>query len=343
MIIVMSGRASEGDVAQVVARIEELGLSPHISAGSERTLVGVIGDDRPVDPETFRALDGVDKVLPVLAPYRLASHGLTDTTTVIDAGGVPFGGTDVIVMAGPCSIESRDQAMRIAEQLAALGVPVFRGGAFKPRTSPYSFQGMGEAGLEILAEIRDTYGMAVITEVMGAGEVEIVASHADILQIGTRNMQNYRLLEAVGEVRTPALVKRGMSSTIEELLLAAEYILAGGNHSVMVCERGIRTFEPSTRATFDVNAVPVLHSQTHLPVVVDPSHATGRADIIPDVSLAAIAAGADALLIEVHDEPERAMSDGAQSLRPPEFARFMERAVRVAAAVDRGILRRGTT
>lgn len=335
MIVVMRMSAAQGEIDAVLDRIRELGYEPHLSSGEERVIIGVVGNDRPVDKESFLSLRGVDSVLPILAPYKLASRDFKREDTVIEVGSARIGADGVVMMAGPCSVESRDQTLRVAEQLARMGVTVLRGGAFKPRTSPYSFQGLGEEALQILAEAREQFGMAIITEVMGSEEVDLVADYVDILQLGTRNMQNYRLLEAVGRTRTPVLLKRGMSSTIEELLLAAEYILSRGNHQVMLCERGIRTFETATRSTFDVNAVPVLKQLSHLPVVVDPSHATGRWDLISPISRAAVAAGADGLLVEVHDEPEKAMSDGAQSLRPDTFEEMLAQIARVAEAVDR--------
>ncbi len=338
MIIVMRMGAAADQIDAVVERIESSGYQAHRSIGEERTIIGVVGNDRPLDSEAFLAIEGVDSVMPILAPYKLASRDFHPADSVVTVGDIRFGGdSPIVAMAGPCSIESRDQAMRIAERLAEMGVKVFRGGAFKPRTSPYSFMGLGEDALKIMADVRDQFGMAIITEVMSPDEVELVAGYVDILQLGTRNMQNYRLLEAVGRQQVPVLLKRGMSSTIEELLLAAEYILAGGNSDVLLCERGIRTFETATRSTFDVNAVPVLKGLSHLPVVVDPSHATGRADLVTPVSRAAIAAGADALLIEVHDQPEAAMSDGAQSLRPEDFAELMDDCGRVAHAVHRSM------
>lgn len=339
MIIVMRMGVTAEHIDAVVERIELAGYSAHTSSGEERTIIGVVGNDRPLDSEAFLALEGVDSVMPILAPYKLASRDFHPADTVVEVRGVRIGGdADIAAMAGPCSIENRDQAMRIAEHLATRGVRIFRGGAFKPRTSPYSFMGLGEQALQIMADVRDEFGMAIITEVMSPDEVDLVAGYVDILQLGTRNMQNYRLLEAVGRQRIPVLLKRGMSSTIEELLLAAEYILSGGNSNVMLCERGIRTFEPSTRSTCDINAVPVLKGLSHLPVVVDPSHATGRSDLVIPVSRAAIAAGADALLVEVHDRPESALSDGAQSLRPDQFHTLLSDCARIAQAVDRGML-----
>lgn len=331
--------AASALVDAVIARIEGLDYRAHVSSGDERTIIGVIGNDRPLDPEDFLSIPGVERAVPILKPYKLASRDFHDAQSTIRVGPADIGGRDVVFMAGPCSVESREQALETARPLAGLGVPVFRAGAFKPRTSPYSFQGLGESGLQILAEVREETGMAIVTEVMAEDEVELVARYADVLQIGTRNMQNYRLLEAVGEQPAPVLLKRGMSATIEELLLAAEYILSRGNERVMLCERGIRTYETATRGTFDLNAVPLLRGLTHLPVVVDPSHATGRWDLVEDVTLGAIAAGADAVLIEVHPDPANAMSDGGQSLKPEKFEHLFERAARVAAAIGRDVAR----
>jgi 3-deoxy-7-phosphoheptulonate synthase len=329
--------ADAHEVGGVIQRIQELGFRPHVSSGAERVIVGIIGNDRPLDPENFLSLSGVEKVVPILQPYKLASRDFKPTDTVIRVNDALIGGQNVAFMAGPCSVESREQTFEIARQLRDMGVKILRGGAFKPRTSPYSFQGLGEEGLRILADVREQFGMSIITEVMAPDEIALVARYADILQIGTRNMQNYRLLEEVGRQSKPVLIKRGMSSTIEELLLAAEYVLSQGNTQVMVCERGIRTFERATRATFDLNAVPVLKQLTHLPVIADPSHGTGRWDLVTPVSLGAIAAGADGLIVEVHSHPDQAMSDGGQSLRPDKCARLLEESRRVAEAIGRGL------
>ncbi|MEO8288400.1 MAG: 3-deoxy-7-phosphoheptulonate synthase [Chloroflexota bacterium] len=337
MIVVMRMGADPHEVGAVIQRIQELGFRPHVSSGAERVLVGIIGNDRPLDPELFVSMGGVEKVVPILQPYKLASRDFQPVDTVIRVNDSLIGGRNVTVMAGPCSVESREQTFEIAAQLREMGIKIMRGGAFKPRTSPYSFQGMGEDGLKILADVRREFGMSIITEVMAPDEVALVAHYADILQVGTRNMQNYRLLEEVGRCSKPVLIKRGMSSTIEELLLAAEYVLSQGNTQVMLCERGIRTFERATRSTFDLNAIPVLKSLTHLPVIADPSHGTGRWDLVTPVSLGAVAAGADGLIVEVHSHPEQAMSDGGQSLRPDKCAALLDALGRVAAAVDRGI------
>jgi 3-deoxy-7-phosphoheptulonate synthase len=337
MVIVMQAHATEDEVAGVMAKIESLGFTPHVSPGSERTVIGVIGDERPVEPIVFEALPGVDRVVRILAPYKLASrefHPL-DRSIELPNGVRIGGGQEVIVMAGPCAVEGADQLGAAAEAVHAAGVRVLRGGAYKPRTSPYAFQGLGEKGLRLLREAADRFGMAVITEVLTPEDVPLVAEHAEVLQVGARNMQNYRLLRACGEADRAVVLKRGLGSTIDELLQAAEYILAHGNGQVAVCERGIRTFETATRFTLDINAVPVLKHATSLPVIVDPSHAAGKADLVPSIALAAVAAGADGLLIEVHPNPPEALSDGAQSLTPGAFSALMDGVGRVAAAVGR--------
>jgi 3-deoxy-7-phosphoheptulonate synthase len=337
MIVVMRMGADAHEVGGVIQRIKELGYRPHVSSGSERVVVGIIGNDRPLDAENFISLSGVEKVVPILAPYKLASRDFKPTDTVIRVNDALIGGDNVTFIAGPCSVESREQTFEVARQLRDMGVKIMRAGAFKPRTSPYSFQGMGEEGLQILADVRETLGMSIITEVMAPDEVALVGRYADILQIGTRNMQNYRLLEEAGRCGKPVLLKRGMSSTIEELLLAAEYILANGNSQVMLCERGIRTFERATRSTFDLNAIPVLKQLSHLPVIADPSHGTGRWDLVTPVSLGAVAAGADGLIVEVHSHPEQALSDGGQSLRPDKCRALLDDLKRIANAVGRGL------
>ncbi len=337
MVIVMRQGASQGEVGAIVSRIEELGYRAHLSQGVERTIIGVIGDERPLDPVAWEMLPGVENVVRILKPYKLASREFHPDNTVITLNGLQIGGEEVVVMAGPCSVESREQIMEAAQAVRDAGATILRGGAFKPRTSPYAFQGMGEPGLKLLREAADATGLLVVTEVMAPAEVSLVSQYADILQIGTRNMQNYALLHAVGEAHRPVLLKRGMSSTIEELLMAAEYILSHGNYRVMLCERGIRTFETYTRNTLDINAVPALKTLTHLPVIVDPSHATGRRELVEATSLAGIAAGADGLIVEVHGHPDRALSDGAQSLTPDQFAHMMRRLARVAEAVDRSL------
>ena len=337
MVIVMRQGATKREVGAVLAHIEDLGYRAHISQGVERTIIGVIGDERPLDPTAWEILEGVENVVRILKPYKLASREFHPDNTVITLNGVSIGGDEVVVMAGPCSVESREQIMDIAHAVRAAGATMLRGGAFKPRTSPYAFQGMGEAGLKLLREAADATGMLVVTEVMAPAEVPLVAQYADIFQIGTRNMQNYSLLHAVGEAHRPVLLKRGMSSTIEELLMAAEYILSHGNYRVMLCERGIRTFETFTRNTLDINAVPALKSLTHLPVIVDPSHATGNWQYVGPIAKAAVAAGADGVMIEVHNDPTHAMSDGPQSLTPDKFAALVGKLRAVAEAVERKI------
>jgi 3-deoxy-7-phosphoheptulonate synthase len=346
MIVVIAEGATPDQLAAVVARIEQLGARAHVSAGTERTVVGVLGEGLADARQQLAAMAGVERVVRIAAPYKLASRALHPHDTVVRVRDVEIGGSEVVAMAGPCSIESREHALQLARRLHAAGVRVFRGGAFKPRTSPYAFQGMGLEGLEVLAEVRDELGMVTVTEVMAPEQVADVAAHADVLQIGTRNMQNYRLLEAVGEAGKPVLLKRGMSATIEELLLAAEYVLARGNDQVLLCERGIRTFEPSMRGTFDLGAVALLRELTHLPVIADPSHATGRRDLVTPVALGAIAAGAHGVIVEAHDTPEEAVSDAAQTIDLAQLDQLLDSAGLVAAATGRSLdaaRRRATT
>jgi 3-deoxy-7-phosphoheptulonate synthase len=335
MIIIMKMGASQNQIDSVVQRVEGLGFQSHLSRGEERTIIGVIGDERPVDKDSLGRMGGVERVVPILRPFKLASRDFQPSDTVFQLNGHSIGGQRVIVMAGPCAVESRDQIIETAHTVKEAGAHLLRGGAFKPRTSPYSFQGLGEEGLKYLAEAREATGLAIVTEVMAPEQVPLVAGYADVLQLGTRNMQNYALLHAVGESGKPVLLKRGMMSTIEELLMSAEYILSHGNRRVMLCERGIRTFETYTRNTLDINAVPVLKELTHLPVIVDPSHATGKWRLVNATSKAAVAAGADGLIIEVHPHPELAVSDGAQSLRPTRFAELMDQLRPIAEAVSR--------
>jgi 3-deoxy-7-phosphoheptulonate synthase len=335
MIIVMKRTATDDDVQRVMERVEELGLRTHVSQGEERLIIGLIGDERPVSRAAFERIEGVERVMRVLFPFKLASRDFKPEDTVIPLNGTRIGDRAVVVMAGPCAVEDRVQMREVAQALKEVGVKILRGGAFKPRTSPYSFQGLGREGLELLAEVRDEFGLAIVTEVMSPEDVPLVAQYADILQVGTRNMQNYALLHTVGDSGKPVLLKRGLMSTLQELLMSAEYILSHGNYRVMLCERGIRTFEPFTRNTFDINAIPALKGLTHLPVIGDPSHGTGKWDLVGAVSRAAVAAGADGLLIEVHPHPSRALSDGAQSLRPEAFAHLMAELKAVAQAVGR--------
>jgi 3-deoxy-7-phosphoheptulonate synthase len=335
MVIVMQEGATAKQIAGVVARVETLGYRAHLVQGEERTIIGVIGDDRPIDRAAFELLDGVEKTVPILKPFKLASRSMHPQDSVVSLDGIKIGGPPIVIMAGPCAVESRAQIIETALAVKEAGARALRGGAYKPRTSPYSFQGLGEEGLELLAEARQVTGLPVVTEVMAPEQVPLVMKYADMLQIGARNMQNYALLHAVGEANHPVLLKRGMMSTIEELLMSAEYILSHGNMRVVLCERGIRTFEKYTRNTTDINAIPVIKQQSHLPVVLDPSHGTGKWEYVSAVAKAGIAAGADGLIIEVHPRPEEAASDGAQSLKPEKFAQLVREVRRVAEAVDR--------
>jgi 3-deoxy-7-phosphoheptulonate synthase len=338
MVIVLHAHATEEEIETVKLRVDELGFHPAVSTGSERTIIGVIGDERPIDPEVFEVLPGVERVVRILKPFKLASRDFHPENRVIELpGGARLGGEAVTMIAGPCAVENREQVEAAAEVVSAAGVKILRGGAFKPRTSPYSFQGLGEKALIMLREAADLHGMAVVTEVVQPVDVPLVAEYADMLQIGARNMANFALLQAAGTGGKPVLLKRGLGSTVDELLQAAEYILANGNENVAVCERGIRTFETATRFTLDINAIPVLKQLTSLPVVVDPSHATGQSSLVMPVALAGVAAGADALIIEVHPNPGAALSDGAQSLTPPQFFELMRAVGRVAGAIGRGV------
>ena len=338
MIIVLKSGTSEADVADVERRIRAMGYRPHTIHGELRNVIGAIGDDRGKERlRSLESLECVESVTPILQPFKLASREVKRTNTQVPVGPALVGGRDIVVMAGPCSVESRWQVLEVATRVKAAGARVLRGGAFKPRTSPYAFQGLEEEGLKLLAEARRETGLPVITEVMEPDKVDVVAEHSDVLQIGARNVQNFSLLRRVGEAGKPVLLKRGMSTSIQEWLLSAEYILAGGNPNVILCERGIRTFETATRFTLDLNAVPVLKKLTHLPVVVDPSHGTGHWEYVESMAMAGIAAGADGLLIEVHPKPEEALSDGPQSLKPDRFAALMARVRKVAQAVDRDL------
>jgi len=342
MIVVMKKGATSQEIGEVIRRVEQAGYEAHLSQGVERTIIGIIGDGRPLSGDNISLWPGVERALPILKPFKLASRDFHPQDTVVPINGVKIGGQEIVVMAGPCAVESREQIHETAQALKTSGVKILRGGAFKPRTSPYDFQGLGKEGLRLLRQVKEEFDLLVVTEVMSPGDIELVAQYGDILQIGARNMQNFSLLHAVGETRYPILLKRGMSSTIEELLMAAEYILSRGNQRVILCERGIRTFENYTRNTFDISAIPALKSLTHLPVVADPSHATGRWELVAAVARAAVAAGADGLLIEVHPHPEEALSDGAQSLTPERFACLMEELRRVAKAVGRSLSGKGT-
>ncbi|HOO38565.1 MAG TPA: 3-deoxy-7-phosphoheptulonate synthase [Deltaproteobacteria bacterium] len=339
MIISMKRGATPEQIDHVKELIEEFGYRVHESRGSERVVFGAIGDERGKERLTcLEAQPGVEKVIPILAPYKLASRETKPESTIIDLGlGVKVGNRKLLVIAGPCAVESQEQIMTVAKALKDSGAQMLRGGAFKPRTSPYAFQGLKDDGLVLLAQAKEQYGLPVITEVMDIASIEVISEYADCLQVGARNIQNFQLLKQVGKTNKPVLLKRGMSTTIEEFLMSAEYVLASGNSNVILCERGIRTFETATRNTLDISAVPVLKERTHLPVVVDPSHGTGHARYVAPMAFAAIAAGADGLMIEVHPKPEEALSDGPQSLRPHEFKDLMEGIRRVAIAVNRDV------
>ena len=339
-IIVLGSEATEEDIRHIVKKLESRGLQAHISKGTERTIIGAIGDTSKVTEEeedSFRAAPGVENVVRIVKPFKLASREFQKENTVISVRGILIGSKKIPVMAGPCAVENRTVLTGIAEKVKAAGATFLRGGAFKPRTSPYAFQGLGEEGLQYLAEAREKTGLPIITEIMDPRDMDAINNYTDIIQIGARNMQNFRLLLEVGSSDKPVLLKRGLSSTIKEWLMSAEYIMSRGNHNVMLCERGIRTFETATRNTLDLSAVPVLKELTHLPVVVDPSHGVGKRSLVAPMAKAAIAAGADALIIEVHSNPEEAMSDGDQSLKPEQFEQLMKEMKLVAAAVGREI------
>jgi 3-deoxy-7-phosphoheptulonate synthase len=335
----MKPGATAAEIGAVIRKAESLGCKTHPIYGDNRTVVALVGDLTRITRDIFDQMDGVLQTMRIQEPYKLLSRTTRPENSIIDVaeGRVHIGGAPVVVMAGPCSVESRDQIIEIAHAVKAAGATVLRGGAFKPRTSPYDFQGLGLKGLEYLADARAATGLPIITEVMREEQVQMVAEYSDILQIGARNMQNYGLLQAVGKQQKPVMLKRGISGTIRELLMCAEYIVSNGNYQVMLCERGIRTYETATRNTFDLNAVPVLKQQTHLPVVADPSHGTGLRELVPAMSRAAVAAGADALILEVHPDPDNAVSDGRQSLTLEDFAALMQSLRRVAEAVDRTI------
>ncbi len=337
MVVVMSERATEEQVQNVVAHLVEMGYDVHRSTGALRTVVGAVGGSRRGDPGLLEVLDGVQEVLRITEPYKLASRTFKPDDTVITIDDLRIGGDEVIVMAGPCSAESEGQVMATAAAVKRGGAKVLRGGAFKPRSSPYSFQGLGEEGLKMLRAAADEHDMKLVSEVMDVSQIEMVGTYAHIYQVGARNMQNYTLLRELGKVRKPVLLKRGISATIEEWLLSAEYVLSGGNTDVMLCERGIRTFESYTRNTLDISAIPVVKALSHLPILVDPSHGTGRRDKVASMARAAVAAGADGLIIEVHCEPDKALSDGAQSMYPAQFDRLMAELRIIAPAIGRGI------
>lgn len=337
MIVVMKADATAAQIEHIAAHITALGLKPQVIQGTHQTVIAAIGEEREGLTEVLEPGEGVEKVLPIMAPYKRASSELKRERSVVKTRGLEVGGRRVAVIAGPCSVEDEDQIVVLARKLEELGATGLRGGAFKPRTSPYSFQGHKELGLKMLAMARAETGLAIVTEVMAPEHVPMVAEYADVLQIGARNMQNYQLLQAVGDCGKPALLKRGMSATLDEFLLAAEYILDRGNPHVILCERGIRTYEDHTRFTLPLATVPYLHDKSHLPVVVDPSHGTGKSRLVAPMARAAIAAGADGLMVEVHDDPEHAVSDGAQTITPAGFQQMMEQCRRIAEAVDRSL------
>jgi 3-deoxy-7-phosphoheptulonate synthase len=338
MVIVMHEGATDEQIQHVIDRVIASGFDVHRSTGASHTVLGAVGVHRDFDHRDFELLEGVREVVRITQPFKLASRQFKPQGTVIDLGrGVTIGGTDIVVAAGPCSVESREQIHAVAEAVAKSGARILRGGAFKPRTSPYAFQGLGEKGLQLIREAADKFNLFVVSEVMDPSQIEMMGKYVDIFQVGARNMQNYFLLRALGEVQKPVLLKRGMSATIEELLLSSEYILSGGNYQVILCERGIRTFDTYLRNTLDIAAIPVIQKLSHLPIVADPSHGTGRRDKVPPMARAAVAAGADGLLIEVHNDPDHALSDGAQSLTPSEFSQLMSEIRIIAPAVGRRI------
>jgi len=335
VVVVMNRSATEEQIQAVVERLKELGFGIHLSRGVEVTIIGAIGDDKKLNGVPLEAMEGVEKVVPILQRFKLPSREFKQVDTVIELNGVRIGGEEITVMAGPCAVESREQLLETARAVKAAGATMLRGGAFKPRTSPYSFQGLEKEGLELLAEARAETGLLIVTEVMDQRSVELVSEYADVLQIGARNMQNFYLLREVGKSDKPVLLKRGLSSTIEEWLMAAEYIMSAGNYSVILCERGIRTYETMTRNTLDLSAVPTVKQVSHLPIIVDPSHGTGKWRLVSPMAKAAVAAGADGIMVEVHPEPQRAWSDGPQSLTPEHFRELMHELGVVAQAVGR--------
>ena len=337
MIIVLKPQATEAQIQHVIDRVEQLGLRAHLSRGTYRTVIGVIGDESKISSEPLEAIPGVASVVPILPPYKLASIEAQPEPTVVDVAGVKIGGGHLAMIAGPCAVENVERMDAIAGAIKAAGANILRGGAFKPRTSPYAYQGMGEAGLKVLREVGDRHGMPIVTEVMDPRRVELVYRYTDMFQVGARNMQNFNLLTEVGQTRKPVLLKRGMSATVKDLLMSAEYILSEGNSTVVLCERGIKGFDPATRNLFDVAAVPLCKSLSHLPIIVDPSHATGRPDLIPACALAGVAAGADGVHIEVHNCPEEALSDGPQALMPNQYAELASQIVRLAALLGKSI------
>ncbi len=337
MIVILKSDASEEQLQHVIERIESLGLKAHLSRGTFRTIIGVIGDESKINLDSLRSISGVHEVVPILPPYKLASKEAHPLPSIIDVAGVKIGGGSLAMIAGPCAVEEPERMHNIARAVKAAGANIFRGGAYKPRTSPYAFQGSGEDGLKILREVGDAHGMPIVTEVMDPRTVEVVDRYTDMIQIGARNMQNFVLLTEVGRTNKPVLLKRGMSATIVDLLMSAEYILSQGNPNVVLCERGVKSFDPATRNLYDVAAVPLVKTLSHLPIIVDPSHATGRPDLIPACALAGIAAGADGVHIEVHDCPEKAKSDGPQALLPKQYTELMDQIRKLAALFGKTI------
>lgn len=337
MIIVLKKEATDSDIDHILEKIKEHGLEAHISRGVEKIVIGVIGDDNKLINVPIESFNNVEQVIRVTKPYKLASRDFHPHNTVIDMGTVKIGGSDLAVIAGPCSVETPEQITFVAKEVKKYGANLLRGGAFKPRTSPYSFQGLGKEGLELLKLAKEVTGLPIVTEVLDTRDVELVAEYADILQVGTRNAQNFALLKELGRIRKPVLLKRGLAMKADEWVMSAEYIMAGGNYNVILCERGIRTFETATRNTLDINIIPVMKEKTHLPIIIDPSHATGKAKYVPDMALAAVAAGADGVMIEVHNDPENAWSDGDQSITPEQFGKLMEKIKLVAEIVGRKV------
>jgi 3-deoxy-7-phosphoheptulonate synthase len=337
MLVVMQEGASEGQIQQVIDRMVSMGFTVHRSTGVIHTVLGGVGPEDNVDPIELELIDGVKEARRIASSYKLAGRHFRPGGTVVKIGGIEIGGHAVVVMAGPCSVENREQIDAAAEAVARAGIKILRGGAFKPRSSPYTFQGLGEEGLKMMREAADRHGLLVVSEVMDTSQIDVVSAYSDILQIGARNMQNYNLLREIGLRRKPVLLKRGISATIEELLLSAEYILSGGNYDVILCERGIRTFESATRNTMDISAIPVVKKLSHLPIIADPSHGTGRRDHVLPLARAAVAAGADGLIVEMHPNPDKALSDGAQSLKPDQLEELMAQLRAIAPVVGRAL------
>jgi 3-deoxy-7-phosphoheptulonate synthase len=344
MLVIMQAHATQEQVGAVCRKIEELGFRAHPMPGPTRTAIGITGNTVPVDPAALEGMAGVAECIAVSKPYKLVARELKEDNTVVDLGdGVRVGGTELAIIAGPCAVESREQAFAIAAKVKAAGAALFRGGAYKPRTSPYSFQGLGEEGLKILAEVRAEFGLKIVTEAVDSESLELVEHYADVIQIGARNMQNFSLLKRAGRAAKPVLLKRGLSATLDEFLMAAEYILAEGNYNVILCERGVRTFADHTRNTLDLSVIPAVKRLSHLPIIVDPSHGTGRREKVIPLSRAAVAVGADGLLVEVHHQPEQALSDGYQSLLPDQFQQLMEEITQIGAVLRRSMARAAGT